>query len=552
MKALRSLSFTVLASVLVACSPTSTATPTLAPTQIAATATTAPTIASTLAPTATLAAPTPTTLPYTTPDWFKTSVLYQIFVRSFYDSNGDGIGDLAGITQKLDYIQSLGANTIWLTPIFASPSYHGYDTTDYMAINPDFGTEQDLADLVGAVHARGMHIILDYVASHTSNQHPYFKDAYANPKSVYSSWYIWKDPKNLTYQSFFGEKTLPSINHGSAEANAYFIDVAKRWMDLNGDGDYTDGIDGWRCDYALGSPHGFWKQLRAALKPLNPNVLLLGEVWVEKPTGQVDYYPDQFDALFDFPLYAAMMGKQDKSGDGVLAGGSAVSIPIDDVEVERKIFPEGAIPVRFLSNHDVDRLATELDQDAAREQLAALLLATLDGTPMVYYGEELGMAGHKGGGPLYDEYRREPMDWFAGAGAGTGQTSWFKPLKYTQPDDGVSVEEEDKVPGSLLEAYRRFFALRAANPALAEGDYRLLPVDPAPGVWAFWRYTAGQQVAVLFNFKDKPATIALDLTTAPGPLAENPTDLLTGAPLTLDPSAVNLPAASALVLDWTP
>jgi glycosidase len=280
-------------------------------------------------------------------------------------------------------------------------------------------------------------------------------------------------------------------------------------------------------------------------------VLLLGEVWVEKPTGQVDYYPDQFDALFDFPLYAAMLGKQDKAGDGVLAGGSAVSIPIGDVEDERKLFTPGAIPVRFLSNHDVDRLATELNQDAARERLAALLLATLDGTPMVYYGEELGMAGHKGGGPLYDEYRREPMDWFATAG-GAGQTSWFKPLKYTQPNDGVSVEEEDHVPGSLLEAYRRFFALRAANPALAAGQYQLLPADPPSGLWAFWRFTASQQVAVIFNFKDQPSTFALDLTTAPSPLAKTPVDLLTNAPLPLDPTAIQLPAASALVLDWTP
>src|SRR5262249_11570293 len=142
------------------------------------------------------AAPTPTLPPYETPAWFKTAVLYQIFVRSFYDSNGDGIGDLRGILQKLDYIQSLGANTLWLTPIFASPSYHGYDTTDYYAVNPDFGTKQDLSDLIAGVHSRGMHILLDYVASHTSSQFPYFKLALTNPSSPYSSWYIWTDKKN--------------------------------------------------------------------------------------------------------------------------------------------------------------------------------------------------------------------------------------------------------------------------------------------------------------------------------------------------------------------
>jgi alpha-amylase len=497
-------------------------------------------------------APTATLLPYTTPAWFKTAVLYQIFVRSFYDSNGDGIGDLRGIAQKLGYIQSLGANTLWLTPIFASPSYHGYDTTDYYTINPDFGTKQDLIDLLKAAHARGMHVILDYVASHTSDQFPYFKDAYTNPSSKYSDWYIWKDAKHLSYQSFFGVTSLPSINHASEAANAYFVDVAKYWLDPNKDGDLSEGIDGWRCDYALGSPHGFWQQVRGAVKSVNPNALLLGEVWTYKPLSQQPYYKDQFDALFDFPLYGTLMSQMPEvSDDGVLAGQAPATLVLSTLADEHSIFDPQAIPVRFAGNHDTDRIATELNNDPVRLRLTALLLATLDGTPMIYYGDELGLLGHKGGGPVYDKYRREPMDWYASA-AGAGETHWFQPLKYTKASDGISVEEQTNDPNSLLNYYRRVLKLRAANPALSSGAYQELEVQPLPGIISFWRYTDSQIVTAIFNIDLKAATISLKLDKAPGKLAATPVDLLTGRPAKINSQALTVQPGQGVVLDWTP
>ncbi len=500
-------------------------------------------------PTLTLA-PTATFAPYVTPAWFTDGVLYQIFVRSFYDSNGDGLGDLDGITQQLDYLQSLGVTSLWLTPIFGSGTYHGYDTTDYYAINPDFGAKADLIELVDAAHARGMRIILDYVASHTSNQHPFFKDALANPASRYSDWYKFKDDKNLNYESFFGVTSLPTIDHTSEAANAYFLDVAKYWMDLDGDGDYTDGIDGWRCDYALGSPHGFWRQLRAALKPLNPDFLLLGEVWVGSASAQEQYYEHEFDALFDFPLFTAVMGdKSEASNDSALAGKIPASITLKILEDEQRLFPPESIPVRFFSNHDTDRLASELSETPDRLRLVPLLLATLDGTPMIYYGEELGLAGHKGTGPLYDEFRREPMPWQAAGGG--GEPTWFTP-KYSLPDDGISVAEQTDEPGSLLNAYRHALALRAANAALSDGAYQVLRVEPRPGVVAFWRYTDAQIVSAIFNLGLAATTVSLDLSAAPGVLADAPQDLLTGEPLTLDPQAVTLEPGQVLVLDWTP
>lgn len=482
--------------------------------------------------------------------WLRDAVLYEVFVRSFADSNGNGVGDLDGITGRLDYLRGLGVTAIWLTPIHPSPSYHGYDVTDYLSVNPDFGTTQDLLELVEAAHARGMRVILDFVASHTSRYHPFFLDAYGNPDSPYSDWYLWKDPAHVTYQSFFGNESMPSVNHQTEAANRYFIDVARHWMDLDGDGDYTDGIDGFRCDYALGSPHAFWKELRAALKALNPEVLLLGEVWVEDPVTQAPYFEDEFDALFDFPLYHVLQGSPEVAGDGLLGGGGFVSRLVNVVEEQHEVFPPHAVLVRFAGNHDTDRVASEVRGDEARMRLAAALVATAGGIPMLYYGDEVGLRGHKGNGPFYDEYRREPMPWTA-SGRGGGTPDWFADRRFDRPWDGVSVEEQDGDPGSLLNFYRHLYQVRAASPALRDGDYELLASAPED-VWAFWRWTDDQVVSVLLNFGTDPATVRLDAARAPGPVVDQPVDLLTGRPVHLRGGAVRLNPAGVLLLDWTP
>jgi glycosidase len=161
------------------------------------------------------------------------------------------------------------------------------------------------------------------------------------------------------------------------------------------------------------------------------------------------------------------------------------------------------------------------------------------------------MQGHKGTGPLYDEYRREPMDWYAAA-AGDGQTHWIKTPKYTLPADGISVEEETANPASLLNYYHRVYALRAANPALAQGAYQPLKTDPPQGIVAFWRSTDQQIVSALFNAGANAATFALQLDGAPGTLSKTPVDLLTGQPANIDPASIHLEPGAALVLDWTP
>lgn len=530
----------VIGTLLAAC--TAPVTPPPAPTM-------APSAAPTDAPESTQPPATPTPIAYETPDWFTTAVVYQVFVRSFNDSNGDGIGDLDGITAKLDYIQSLGADTLWLTPIFASPSYHGYDTVDYYAINPDFGTEQDLIELNQAADARGMHILLDFVAAHTSNEHAWFQDAYAQPESIYTDWYQFKDEKNLNYESFFGIATLPSLNQTNPDTIQFFVDLAKYWLDPNQDGDFSDGIDGWRCDYALNAPHSFWQRLRQEVKAFRPDAMLLGEVWVRESTSLVPYFEDEFDALFDFPVYMAMMGENARNGDGLIMGDSFVSIVLDEVDDQLQRFPEESLRVRFMGNHDTDRIVTEVEGDLQRARLAAQLVATLDGVPMLYYGEEIGMLGHKGGGPIYDEYRREGMDWYASA-SGPGMTTWFSAPRHTVADDGISVEEQDVDPGSMLNFYRDLYASRAANPALRAGAYTPLFVNPRPNIWAFWRHTEGQVLAVIFNLDAEPATIALDLDEPPVAIRDAPVVL--GTETGVDPAALTVPGVSALLLDFTP
>ncbi|MEM5774992.1 MAG: alpha-amylase family glycosyl hydrolase, partial [Anaerolineaceae bacterium] len=488
---------------------------------------------------------------YRSPDWFKTAVVYEIFVRSFRDANGDGIGDLNGITESLDYLQKLGVNTLWLTPIFSSPSYHGYDVSDYYRVNPDYGTQEDLIRLVNAAHERGMYIILDYVASHMSSRHPFFVDALNNPSSEYADYFLWKDEAHSAYQSYQGHTSMPTVNHASEKANRYFLDVAKYWMDLNQDGDYTDGIDGWRCDYAMGTPEAFWRSLRSELKAVNPDVLLLGEVWVKEPSGQVGYFTDAFDAQFDFPLYFTLEGDPAIAQDGLISGKSLVSLATDRVKAGETLFDPQSILVRFLNNHDMDRAASETGSNPARDRLGALLIASLNGVPMIYYGEEIGMTGRRGSGPLYDEFRREPMEWGTHINA-PGTTAWFTEHRYIQDADGISVEEQDADPASLLNFYRTILTIRKENPALSAGKYTQIAITPPNSqIWAFWRYTDDQVIGVFFNFGEAEVAFTPDLSQMENIRADEAVELFHTGEYKTDAGEILLAPASAVLLTYS-
>lgn len=475
--------------------------------------------------------PEPTPLPpepilYEAPAWFADATLYLVYVRSFADSDGDGVGDLRGVASRLDYIQSLGADTLWLMPIFPSPTDHGYDVTDFTAINPEFGTLEDLQFLVREAHARAMRVLLDFVPSHLSNQHPIFQDAYNNPESLYSEWFVFTNETQTRYAGFADLSEMPRFNHYNLEVVQYLTDAALFWLDLDGDGDYTDGVDGFRIDNATFPPQEFFYAFRQSLKAANPEALLLGETWVTTASDLSRYFVDQFDALFDFPLYSLLQGNQNFNLDGLLAGKSSPALLTVLFQDQARRFPPEGIPVRFVSNHDTNRVATKLGGDLERQKMAISFLAALPGVPMVYYGEELGMPGQKGGPPFWDNYRREPMDWYA-AESGPGQTSWFRPDdRWNQPFDGISVEEQESDPQSLLNYYRLVLNLRKQHPAMIHGELEVLSLEvAAPGPWGMLRSGFGEQIVVLVNFSDAPQPVSI----AAFPLeSAELVDLLTG------------------------
>ncbi|GIV84679.1 MAG: alpha-amylase [Candidatus Roseilinea sp.] len=536
------IAFVICTTALCACAAPP-AVPVASPTAPAPAATPTPQV--TDAPTATPRAARPTPPPdrrpvIASPAWFNDATLYQVFVRSFYDADGDGVGDLRGLQQKLDYIQSLGVNTIWVNPHYPSHTYHGYDVTDYKAVNPQFGTLDDFKALVGEIKRRGMHLIVDFVANHASKGHPFFQDAYGNPRSPYTRWFLFKDANNLSYDSFYGIADLPEWNHSNREVNAYLIGAAEFWLDL--------GVDGLRADYARGVERWFWEDLRKAVKAKHPDAVLLGEVWDGEPSTLQRYFDEGFDALFDFPWYLRLSGGEHAVGKGVLNGAVDPLLLQPAYRAMLQLYPRGAQIVRFASNHDTNRIASSVQGDPARMRLAAAASILTPGIPIIYYGEEIGMRGVKGPGPIYDEFRREPMDWYAGE-AGPGMTTWFRPdNRNNRPNDGVSVEEQDGDPDSLLNYYRALIRLRNEHAALRGANFRMMDAVPhCPTCMGLWRWAGDEVVAMIFNFSGQAQRAVLDAAASPVPIGA-PERFLLGEPQPLD--ALELESWGALVISW--
>lgn len=374
------------------------------------------------------------------PAWWDGAVLYEVFVRSFKDGRGaDGTGDLEGLTAELDYLNDgrpetdtdLGVDALWLMPVHPSPSPHGYDITDYEGIQPAYGTLEDYRGFVRGAHRRGMRVMLDYVVNHSSNQHPYFVEARHHPESPYTGWYKFNDATNDAYTSFAGYGGMPELNFRSAPMRNYLLEMSRFWMDLDGDGDFSNGVDGFRCDVGKGPPHDFWRELRQAVKAWRPDFALLGEVW-DNTSTIASYFHDQYDMQFDYPLYYATLD--------LLLGKTDPHRFLRDYAGIRDAYPACAQLVRFLDNHDNNRIGSLLAGDLRREKLASGLLLTLPGTPLIYYGMEVGMQGMKP-----DPDIRRPMRW-----------------------DLVTAQAGDST--SLLSWHRRLIRLRHALPALAARD----------------------------------------------------------------------------------
>jgi glycosidase len=435
--------------------------------------------------------------------WWNDSVFYQVFVRSFYDSDGDGVGDLNGLIEKLDYLNDgdpdttsdLGVTGIWLMPIHESPSYHGYDVVDYHQVDGEYGTNEDFLRLMDEAHARGIRVIIDLVLNHTSNQHPWFLEA-LDPESDRRSWYVWADENpeadgwhksasGFYYGHFWGG--MPDLNYENPEVTQAMYDVVRFWLeDMGVDGFRLDAAkhlieDGEIVEHAAGTLawlEGFY----AFYKGIDPAALTVGEVWAFTDDVK-QYVGDKMDLGFEFYLAQSILESS--------AGGHKGRVERAEQFVLES-YARGQFAT-FLANHDQNRARSQLINDE-QAKVAATLQLTFPGVPFVYYGEEIGMQGT---GP--HENIRRPMQWEADGGFTTGQP--WRP--YHDDYSQRHVQGQSAVPGSLLEHYRALIRLRNGHPALRIGDW--VPVETEHNaVHAALRVSDDEVVLVLLNLSGRP------------------------------------------------
>ncbi|HEU4673606.1 MAG TPA: alpha-amylase family glycosyl hydrolase [Candidatus Limnocylindrales bacterium] len=494
-------------------------------------------------------------------DWWRHGVLYQIYPRSYQDSDGDGIGDLRGITSRLDHLNgrpdSLGVDGIWISPFYPSPmADFGYDVADYCDVDPVFGTLADFDELLGQAHERGIRVIVDLVPNHTSDQHPWFVESRASRSNARRGWYVWRDPKpdgsppnNWTSQfsrvegpawtldprtgqyylhSFLAEQ--PDLNWANPEVKRAFEEVLRFWLDR--------GVDGFRIDvvhrlakdaqlrdnpepppgvdpldwlktirpFSQDRPevHDVIRSWRTILDSYGGGRMTVGEVYLLNPERLVEYYgsgTDELDLAFNFSFLRAPF-----SADAFR----------NNVEEFERLLPKDAWPDYTLSNHDHPRAVSryapdgDLERGRRRARLLMLMLLTLRGTPFLYEGEELAMAD----GPVPPDRivdvdgrdpERTPMQWDGGPNAGfTNGRPWL-PVSPEAATVNVAAQRDD--PRSMLSFTRALIALRARTPALYAGAYTTL--DAPDGVYAYERTSAaGERWRVILNLG--PEAVAVE------------------------------------------
>jgi len=342
-----------------------------------------------------------------TPDWTQDAIVYQIFVDRFYPGKGRNWlspqspagfygGTLNGILEKLDYLSDLGVNVLWLTPIFPSPSHHGYDATDLFDIEPRLGTKRELRNLLDESHQRNIRILLDLVPNHVSNLHPTFQSAISDKESLYHNWYTFTNWPGK-YCSFFDVPDLPQLNLRDPSARKHMLEAVTFWLDF--------GVDGYRVDYAIGPAPDFWADFRKVTRQAKSDCWTFGEV-VEPPDSQLNF-AGGLDGCLDFNLMEAFRNTFAYSEWNAEAFASFLTRHED-------FFPEGFTRPSFLDNHDMNRFLWAAQGDLRRLRLAALCQFTLSGSPVIYYGSEVGLSQARDvrqDGRGLPEESRLPMLW---------------------------------------------------------------------------------------------------------------------------------------------
>ena len=445
-------------------------------------------------------------------------VFYHIFVGSFSDSNGDGIGDLRGIINRMDYINdgdpnsglSLGAEGIWLSPIFVSPSYHKYDVADYYQVDPQFGTNEDLKELIDLCHERGVKIILDMVINHSSNQNPWFKsfcEAHKNgdTESEYYDLFTWTEETvpgktwyningtNHKYEGNFSSQ-MPELNYDNPDAYQKMLEVCKYYLEL--------GVDGFRFDAAKYIYYGdttpnidFWNRFMADLRAIKPDLYSVAEVW-DSDGVTIPYFSSTNCFNFSMAQTNGQIAATAKAGDvNVLTAYMEHYIGLIKAE------NPDAFPVTFIANHDTDRAAGFLNVSSGQAFVGANLSILMPGSSFIYYGEEIGLKGSRGGANT-DANRRLAMLW------GDGDTV-SDPVGADYASEQLNGTVQDQLPNgdSLYNHYKKLISIRKAYPEIANGTYTALKTDSDVG--GFVSEYNGSRVAVIHNTTLEAATIDL-------------------------------------------
>lgn len=501
--------------------------------------------------------------------WFKNAIFYEVYVRAFYDSNGDGHGDLAGLIQKLDYLQDLGVDCIWLLPIYPSPLRDdGYDIADYYNVLPTYGDLNNFKELVRQAHERGMRVIADLVMNHTSDQHPWFQSARTSRTSPYRDYYVWSDTdqkykeariifldtekSNWAWDEVAGQyywhrfySSQPDLNYDNPAVREEMKKIIRFWMDMGIDGFRADAVpylferEGTNCEN-LPETHAYLKEVRAFLDRHYPDAILLGEAnqW---PEDVLPYFGngDELHMNFHFPLMPRLymaLKKEDKS-------------PLEWVFERTPAIPENCQWCTFLRNHDEltlemvtpeerefmwreyapdpkmrlnlgirRRLAPLMDNDQRRIRLLYSMLFSFPGTPIIYYGDEIGMGDNI---ELFDRNGvRTPMQWDSSPNAGFSAASpsqWYAPVISTPPFDPQHVNVADQIrrSDSLYHFLKHLISLRKTHPELASGTMGWLETG-SPSVVAVWRAEGERWLCAVHNLADRVQEISLTLPVKTG------------------------------------
>lgn len=444
-------------------------------------------------------------------------VMYEIFTGSFSDSNGDGIGDIQGVINRLDYLQDLGVQGIWLTPIFESPSYHKYDVEDYYTVDGDFGTEEDLETLIDECHKRNMIVIIDLVINHTSRENSWFTKFQmahqnGNTEDEYYDFYSWTttDEKQtgITYNKVQNTEDwyecnfstdMPELNYDNDNVRQAVLDVAKYYLNL--------GLDGFRFDAIKYIYYGdneksaeFWKWYCDELKNIKEDIYMVGECW-DSESITLEYTK----ALNCFNFQASQA--EGKIADGVKGNISTFTKYIESYQDKLEAENENAMMINFISNHDMDRAAGYMMLLGNKAEMAANLYLLCSGSPFIYYGEEIGMKGTRGGANT-DANRRLAMLW---GDEDTVENPIGSDFDETKQINGT-VAEQLESDGSLLNYYKKVIAVRNKYPEIARGDYKSVSVSKTVG--GFEVSYEDSNLLILHNVDTEEKTI--DLTSISG------------------------------------